>query len=123
MVRFKNNDKLDDILFKLLLVITEHKKIEYIENIKSRFVNESNFSMGDKEDYKILIEKLKKYEYIDKEDKIEIIIHSSTQIFEKDKSKYYFKLNFTQDGIPNLTKKGEKFIKEKKSLKNINYNN
>lgn len=123
MVRFKNNDKLDDILFKLLLVITEQKKIEYIENIKSRFVNESNFSMGDREDYKILIEKLKEYEYIDKEDKIEIIIHSSTQIVEKDKSKYYFKLNFTQNGIPNLTKKGEKFIKEKKSLKNINYNN
>lgn len=123
MVRFKNNDKLDDILFKLLLVITEHKRIEYIENIKYSFINESNFSMGDREDYKILIETLKEYEYIDREDKIEIIIQSSTRIFEKDKSKYYFRLNFIQNGIPNLTEKGEKFIKEKKSLKNINYNN
>lgn len=115
MVIFKDNDTIDIILYKLLLVITKNIGIRFFENTKNRFVNESNFSMKMDYEYRKLIEKLKKEEYIQKDDTIEFNIISSRLLSKKNDPKYLSELNFTIKGEVNLTDKGKEFIAKYKT--------
>lgn len=115
-VKFWDDDKEESILYKLLLVLTENKGIKYV-NARNRFINESGYNMDDKNDYEKLIKKLKEYEYINKDDSIEIkIISSLKESEEKDLSRYHNILNFSIQGKINLTEKGKNFIKNYKHV-------
>lgn len=122
-VKFWNEeDEEESILYKLLLVLIENKKIKYAV-AKNYMSSKSGYSMNDENDYKKLIKKLKEYKYISTDDNVEIKINfSKDDLEERDLSRYHCILDFSIQGKSNLTEIGKNFIKNYKEnfIKNNN---
>lgn len=108
-VIFTIDDGLDEILYKVLLIILikKNKIIAYTD--KSRSINKSGYQMDNNEDYQNLIKILKIREYI-KDTEIEILNTGCRILKSEYCEEFKIEFNFKLNGITELTEKGEKFM-------------